>query len=112
MNVMLIAVNQRIREVGLRKAVGAKNWDVQAQFLIESVFISFLGGVIGIIGGVSTAYLISVVAQLLGYDWPLLISWQSILIANLVSIGIGIIFGIYPARKASKISPMEALRYE
>jgi putative ABC transport system permease protein len=112
MNIMLIAVNQRIREVGLRKAVGAKNWDVQIQFLIESVFISFLGGVIGIILGIAISALIAVIARQLGYEWPLLISWQSILTASLVSIIIGMVFGIYPARKASKISPMEALRYE
>ena len=112
MNIMLIAVNQRIREVGLRKAVGAKNKTVQFQFLIESVAISFLGGIIGIIIGIAVSFLISVVAQFLKYEWPFLISWQSIVIATLVSIAIGAIFGIYPARKASRISPMEALRYE
>ena len=112
MNIMLIAVTQRIREVGLRKAVGAKNSDVQTQFLIESVFISLLGGVIGIVIGVAVSFLVSVVAQALSYSWPFLISWQSIVVATLVSMAIGIVFGLYPARKASKISPMEALRYE
>jgi putative ABC transport system permease protein len=112
MNIMLIAVNQRIREVGLRKAVGAKNSDVMAQFLIESVFISVLGGLIGIMIGVSVSYLISTAAQYLQYDWPFIILWQSIVVAVLVSAGIGIIFGLYPARKASRVSPMEALRYE
>jgi putative ABC transport system permease protein len=112
MNIMLIAVNQRIREVGLRKAVGAKNGDVRIQFLIESGFISLIGGVIGIIIGMAVSFLISVIARLLQYNWPFLISWQSIVIAFLVSGGIGIIFGIYPARKASRVSPMEALRYE
>lgn len=112
MNIMLIAVTQRIREVGLRKAVGAKNGDVTIQFLIEAVFISLLGGIIGIIGGITMSFLISAVAKLLKYDWPLIISWQSVFIATAVSIVIGIVFGIYPARKAAKISPMEALRYE
>jgi putative ABC transport system permease protein len=112
MNIMLIAVNQRIREVGLRKAVGAKNADVRIQFLVEAVFISLLGGIIGIIIGVAIAYLISVVANLLQYSWPFIILWQSIVVAVLVSGGIGIIFGLYPARKASRVSPMEALRYE
>jgi putative ABC transport system permease protein len=112
MNIMLIAVNQRIREVGLRKAIGAKNSDVMAQFLIESVFIALLGGVIGIIIGVTVSFLISAVAQFLQYNWPFIILWQSIVVAILVSGGIGVIFGLYPARKASRVSPMEALRYE
>jgi putative ABC transport system permease protein len=112
MNIMLIAVSQRIREVGLRKAVGAKNSDVQMQFLIESVFISLLGGVIGIIIGIFVAFVVSVVAQALQYTWPFIVSWQSIVVATLVSMAIGIIFGFYPAGKAAKISPMEALRYE
>lgn len=112
MNIMLIAVSQRIREVGLRKAVGAKNSDVWIQFLTESVFISLLGGSAGIILGIAVSFLISVVAQLLGYEWAFIISWQSVIVATGVSAAIGILFGIYPAGKASKISPMEALRYE
>jgi len=112
MNVMLIAVNQRIREVGLRKAVGAKNVDVIFQFLVEAAAVSVLGGLIGIILGLLITLLISVVVQALGYKWPFLISPVSIFVAIAVSVLIGIIFGLYPARKASRISPMEALRYE
>ena len=112
MNIMLLAVNQRIREVGLRKAVGAKNVDIWTQFLIESTFISFLGGIIGIIIGVAISALTAIIIQSLQYTWPFIISWQSIVVAMGVSFAIGIIFGIYPARKASRISPMEALRYE
>lgn len=112
MSIMLLAVKQRIREIGLRKAVGARNSDMQAQFLIESIFVSFLGGIIGIIIGVAVSFLIAVVAQSLQYTWPFLISWQSIVVASLVSITIGAIFGVYPAHIAAKISPMEALRYE
>ncbi|MFZ2975231.1 MAG: ABC transporter permease [Candidatus Moraniibacteriota bacterium] len=112
MNIMLLAVNQRIREVGLRKAVGAKNSDVWTQFLIESVFISFLGGIIGIIIGIAISFVTAIIIQSLQYVWPFIISWQSILAAIGVSFAIGIIFGIYPAGKASRISPMEALRYE
>jgi putative ABC transport system permease protein len=112
MNIMLIAVSQRIREVGLRKAVGARNGTVMTQFLIESIFISFLGGVIGIIFGIAISYLIALVIPALGYDWTFHVPIESIFVATLVSIVIGIIFGVYPARKASKISPMEALRYE
>lgn len=112
MNVMLIVVNQRIREVGLRKAVGAKTGNILGQFLIESAAISFFGGVIGIIFGIIVSYIAALVMQALEYSWPFMISWQSIVVATLVSIAIGIIFGMYPARKASHISPMEALRYE
>lgn len=112
MNTMLIVVNQRIREVGLRKAIGAKNSDILSQFLIESSSISFFGGIFGIILGIIVSFIAAIVMQALQYKWPFMISWQSIVVATLVSLGIGIVFGIYPARKASKISPMEALRYE
>jgi putative ABC transport system permease protein len=113
MNIMLISVNQRIREVGLRKAVGAKNSTIMLQFLIESATITLVGGLMGIIGGVLVAFLISVIViNIFGYNWEFIILPQSVLIATVVSIAIGLIFGIYPARKASKISPMEALRYE
>jgi len=112
MNVMLIAVNQRVREVGLRKAVGARNSEIVSQFLIESATIASLGGIIGIIFGVFLALVASIIIQALDYYWPLIISPASILVAFGVSALIGIIFGIYPARKASRISPMEALRYE
>lgn len=112
MNIMLIAVTQRVREVGLRKAVGAKNGDVRFQFLVESVFISLLGGLVGIISGILFSFLVSVVINLLNYTWPFIISWQSVFVATAVSVVIGVIFGLYPARKASRISPMEALRYE
>ncbi|OGI22746.1 MAG: hypothetical protein A3E91_02595 [Candidatus Moranbacteria bacterium RIFCSPHIGHO2_12_FULL_40_10] len=112
MNIMLIAVNQRIREVGLRKAIGARNSDVLSQFLAESAAISFMGGLMGIILGLLIAYLSSIIVQKMGYNWPLLISPMSIVAAAGISIFIGIVFGMYPARKASKISPMEALRYE
>lgn len=113
MNIMLISVNQRIREVGLRKAVGAKNVDIMTQFLIESVTITLIGGIIGIVSGVAISFVISlVVVNGFGYDWKFIVSWQSIAVATTVSILIGLVFGLYPARKASKISPMEALRYE
>ena len=112
MNIMLIAVNQRVREVGLRKAVGAKNKDVAVQFLVESSAISFFGGVAGIILGILVSFLIAFGAQKAGFDWKFIISPWSIVVAVVATILIGIIFGSYPARKASRISPMEALRYE
>ena len=112
MNIMLISVNQRIREVGLRKAVGARNRHIVTQFLVEAVFITLIGGVIGIILGVLVSFLASLIINGLGYSWTFLISFSSIVVATAVSVAIGIIFGLYPARKASRISPMEALRYE
>lgn len=114
MNIMLIAVSQRIREVGLRKALGARNSDIIAQFLMEAVAVSLGGGILGIILGVVVSFLVSVIVRVAatGYDWPFLLSPWSLLVAASVSIGLGIIFGIYPAFKAAKISPMEALRYE
>jgi putative ABC transport system permease protein len=97
MNTMLIIVNQRIREVGLRKAVGAKNKDIMLQFLIESSTISFFGGLIGIIIGIVISFIAALIMQALKYKWPFMISWESILVATFVSIGIGILFGVYPA---------------
>ncbi len=112
MNIMLISVHQRIREVGLRKAVGAKNIHIISQFLIEAIFITLIGGILGIILGILVSFLAAVIIKSLGYNWEFIITASSIILATSVSIAIGIIFGIYPARKASRISPMEALRYE
>jgi putative ABC transport system permease protein len=112
MNIMLIAVNQRIREIGLRKAVGARNSNIIAQFLVESVFITLAGGIAGIIFGILISYLASIIITRLGYNWQFIITWQSVALAAGVTILIGLIFGMYPARRASRVSPMEALRYE
>lgn len=112
MNIMLISVRQRVREVGLRVAVGAKKTHIMDQFLIESVFITFLGGVLGIIFGAGISYLASVIIESLGYSWDFIISAQSIILGALITIMVGIIFGFYPALKASRVSSMEALRYE
>jgi len=112
MNIMLISVNQRIREIGLRKAVGARSRHIILQFLIESIFLTLLGGAIGIIFGVLISFLASIIINALGYSWQFIISFSSIVIATSVSVLIGVLFGLYPARKASRISPMEALRYE
>lgn len=112
MNIMLISVQQRIREIGLRKAVGARNRHIITQFLIESVFLTLVGGIIGIIVGILISFLASIVIQYLGYSWKFIISFWSIVVATSVAGSIGILFGLYPARKAARISPMEALRYE
>jgi len=112
MNIMLVSVTERTREIGLRKAVGATNFKIRSQFLFEAIIITFLGGTIGMIGGTIISFLIAKVAVLLGYDWEFLVSIFSIFLAVSVSISVGIIFGLYPAIKASRLNPIEALRYE
>jgi len=112
MNSMLIAVNQRIREVGLRKAVGARPYHIMLQFLIESGVVAGFGGLIGIALGIGIAFLASIIIPRLGYEWRFLVPGSSVAIGFFVSFLIGIRFGLYPARKASKIPPIEALRYE
>ncbi|NTV55276.1 MAG: FtsX-like permease family protein [Candidatus Moranbacteria bacterium] len=112
MNSMLIAVNQRIREVGLRKAVGARPHHIMLQFLIEAGFVSGLGGILGIVFGVGIAFVAALVIPRLGYEWEFIVPGSSIAIGFIVSFLIGVLFGLYPAWKAAKIPPIEALRYE
>lgn len=112
MNSMLISVSQRVREIGLRKAVGARPHHVITQFLIESSFITLAGGFIGILLGIFLSFLAALIIPRLGYDWEFFVPFSSVLIGFGVSFAIGIVFGLYPALKASKVSPMEALRYE
>ncbi len=112
MNIMLISVHQRVREVGLRKAIGARNSHIISQFLVEAIFITLIGGIFGIIMGIAVSFLAAIIINQLGYSWQFMITGSAIILATSVSIFIGLIFGIYPALKASKISPMEALRYE
>jgi len=112
MNIMLVAVSERTREIGLRKAVGAKNKIILSQFLIESVIITLIGGVIGIAIGSIISILIALVARFLGYSWDLVISLDSIFLATSISVIIGLIFGIYPAQRAAKLNPIQALHYE
>jgi macrolide transport system ATP-binding/permease protein len=107
MNIMLVSVTERTREIGLRKAIGARRYDILAQFLSESVVISGIGGVIGIILGWLITVLLSKFA-----GWTTSISLDSVLLAFFFSAGIGVIFGIYPARKASLLNPIDALRHE
>jgi putative ABC transport system permease protein len=107
MNIMLVSVTERTREIGTRLAVGAHSSDILMQFLIEAVSLSSVGGIIGIIFGIGASKLLSVYAQ-----WPTLISISSIVVAFLFSAAVGIFFGFYPARKAAALDPIEALRYE
>jgi len=107
MNMMLTTVTERTREIGLRKAIGAKSSDINMQFLCEAVMLTFIGGVAGIILGWLIAF---VIGQFAGITAT--ISLTSIVLACSVSAGIGIVFGYYPAQRASKLNPIEALRYE
>lgn len=112
MNIMLVAVSERTKEIGLRKAVGANNFNIMTQFLIESITVTFVGGIFGMLGGIAISYLIALEANYLGYDWAFIISLMSIILSIGVSALIGLIFGLFPARKASLLEPVEALRYE
>jgi putative ABC transport system permease protein len=107
MNIMLVSVTERTREIGIRIAIGATEEDVQRQFLIEAFVLSVAGGAVGILFGVISSFVIAAQS-----GWPILISPASIVIAALFSMAIGIFFGYYPARKASRLDPIEALRYE
>src|SRR5205823_6070747 len=105
MNIMLVSVTERTREIGVRMAVGAHGSDILTQFLIEAVTLSSVGGLIGIICGIGASKILSAYA-----NWPTLISISSIAIAFLFSAAVGIFFGFYPARKAAALDPIEALR--
>lgn len=112
MNIMLAAVEERTKEIGLRKALGARKLHIISQFLVETVMITLMGGIIGIVLGVGISFSVASIAQNMGYNWDFIISPLSILLATGVSIGLGIIFGLSPAHKASKLNPVDALRYE
>ncbi|MBU1137146.1 FtsX-like permease family protein, partial [Patescibacteria group bacterium] len=112
MNIMLVSVSERTREIGLRKAVGANNKSILYQFLTESLVITVLGGIIGIVLGVANSLAIGLIARTQGLNWPLTISWLAVFAAFFIAMAIGLVFGIYPARKAAQLNPIEALRRE
>lgn len=107
MNIMLVSVTERTREIGLRKALGARRKDILLQFLIESVTICLIGGFIGFLLGIGLALAIAAVAK-----WPPVLSWWPVILAIAFSSAVGIFFGLYPANKAAKLDPIDALRYE
>ncbi len=113
MNIMLVAVTERTREIGLRKALGATDRDILTQFLLEAVLLTAIGGIIGIILGASLAFITALgLSQGLGVNWTFVFPWNGAAMGLSVSAMIGLIFGGYPASQASKKSPIEALRYE
>jgi|TARA_B100001079_G_scaffold139805_1_gene119753 putative ABC transport system permease protein len=107
MNIMLVSITERTREIGIRIAIGAKKSEIMEQFLIESVLISFIGGGIGIMLGILISRTVSEIG-----GWETIVSTQSILLAFGFSVAVGIFFGFYPARKAANLNPIDALRYE
>ncbi len=107
MNIMYVSVTERTREIGLRMSIGARGIDILMQFLIEAIMISITGGIIGVILGITSARLITIFLS-----WPTLVSESSIILSFLVCAATGVFFGYYPAQKASRLDPIEALRYE
>ncbi len=107
MNIMLVSVTERTREIGLRKAIGANNKDIMVQFLIEAVLMSLIGGLAGVMLGSGAAVLVTLIA-----GWSVRISLSSVILATVFSLIVGVVFGLWPARQASLLNPIEALRYE
>jgi len=107
MNILLVSVTERTREIGIRMAIGAKRRHILVQFLAEAIILSMVGGLLGVIFGILGARATTLVA-----GWPTIISFDAILVAFLFSVAVGLIFGIYPANKASRLNPIDALRYE
>lgn len=113
MNIMLVSVTERTREIGLRKALGATNKNILSQFLTEAVLLTAVGGLVGIISGGAASFLVSLVlTQVVGLKWAFVFPVSAALIGLVVAAVIGLVFGLYPARKAAQKSPIEALRYE
>ena len=104
---MLVSVTERTREIGIRKALGATYNNILLQFLIEAMVIGIVGGFLGVVVGIGASYGLSYFA-----GWKTVIAWWAIVVAVVFSVGIGLFFGIYPARKAALLDPIDALRYE
>jgi len=112
MNIMFVVVSERTREVGLRKALGAKRKDILIQFLVESATMTLLGGIIGIVSGILIAFIVTIGVNYFGYDWQFIVTPLSVFVSTLMAVSVGIVFGLWPANRASKLNPIEALRYE
>lgn len=112
MNIMYVSVTERIFEIGLRKAVGATSADILKQFLMEAATLTFLGGFAGIIFGLLLSYGVAIAAQSQNYTWPFSINPIAIIVAVGVSVAVGLVFGLYPAKRAASLDPIESLRNE
>ncbi len=112
MNVMYVAVTERTFEIGIRKSVGARRKDILFQFLVEAVFLTIIGGILGILIGIAISLLVTFIINNFGINFELQVTSGSILLGFIFSAAVGIIFGVYPARRASDVSPMEAIRYQ
>ncbi len=113
MNIVLVSVTERTREIGLRKALGATSNEILMQFLIESMLLTSSGGIVGITLGTLLSFAAAtIITKVAGLNWPFSFPWQAALLGFAVSAGIGLVFGLYPAKKAADLSPIEALRYE
>ncbi len=112
MNIMYVAVTERIGEVGLKKALGARNKDILYEFLFEAIILTSIGGIVGIIGGSLLSFIVSEIAQSFGLTWKFIIPISGVFIAVSVSTIIGVVFGVFPARNAAKLNPIEALNKE
>jgi len=107
MNILLVSVRERTREIGIRKAIGARNRDILLQFLTEAFAISLLGGFIGVVIGMAVSALIGTIA-----DWGFVFSPVTLVAATFFSLMVGVVFGVWPARQAAQLNPIAALRYE
>ncbi|MCJ7567849.1 MAG: FtsX-like permease family protein, partial [Anaerolineales bacterium] len=112
MNIMLVSVTERTREIGLRKAVGARKRDIMLQFLAESALLSLFGGLIGIVLGWALSMLVGAIAAASNADINPVVGINAVLLATLFSAAVGLFFGLYPAKRAADLEPVEALRYE
>jgi putative ABC transport system permease protein len=112
MNVMYVSVVERTFEIGLRKAVGAREADISRQFLVEAILLTMIGGAIGIVGGIFLSFVVAIVAQSQGLNWQFELSIPSIIIGTVFSLSVGLIFGYFPAKRAAALNPISALRDE
>lgn len=112
MNIMYVVVTERIGEIGLKKALGARNQDILYEFLIEAILLTLIGGVVGILGGALLSFILSKIAQSFGLTWKFIIPIWSIILSVSVSMIIGVVFGVFPARNASRLNPIQALNKE
>jgi putative ABC transport system permease protein len=112
MNIMFVAITERTQEIGLRKAIGADSKDIITQFVFESSIISLMGGVLGVLVGIGVSFIIALAVNASGFEWEFIITLNALILSVVFSIAIGLIFGLYPAYAASRLNPIEALRYE